>query len=786
MKNQSQKKYTELSDKVKKLEKQLVKSKIEAKSFKVQLSQETKIRQQLEKQILKSEEKYTALFELSPSGIILEDTKGNILDANAAICKSFGYSREELLNMNVRALTSKKNVPAVKKNLDKILSGSLLCHQVENIRKDGSISYNELYESKVTMPAGEERVLTIANDVTSRRKVENFLKESERRYRALFETANDAIFLMDGEKFIDCNPKTLEMFGCKWDDIIDQSPLKFSPQNQPDGQSSKSKAIAKIKEASKGTPQFFDWTHNRLDGSLFETEVSLNKVELLTKNYVIAIVRDVTARKLNERNLRESRENYISLFNGVTAGIYRTTPQGVFINANTSLVKMLKYPDKETLLNERVTDIYVNKKERIQWMQRLNKNKENQNLETKFRCYDGSLIWGHTSARAVKSSDGKILFYEGYLRDISESKLAANKLLESQQRYLALFNNSRDSIILENGKGEILDANEAACKLFGYSRDELIGKLSIELTADSTPFKKLTSKRKITTAKPSEIIAKIADGRTIPIEISAASFNLGNQKLYISTARDISDRKVAEEKIKLYTNELKEINTQKDRLFSILAHDLKSPMTALIGYADLLDNEFGLLSSEEIKDYISSISQVSQNLNNLLQTILEWSILQKDKISFEPKRLNLKTEVEQIIKLFRVSSSEKKIDIINKLDPKLFVNADPNVFHTILRNLISNAIKFSNEGGKVNIAARIKNDLIEISVEDNGIGMTQQTLKNLFTNGIQTPVRGTKNETGSGLGLLICSELIAKSDCKIIVKSKKNKGSKFIVSIPND
>ncbi len=785
MKNKLQEKYSDLLKKYEKLEKQLAKSKVEIKTLKLNLKEESDSRKKLEKQILKSEEKYTALFELSPSGIILQDTKTNILDANDAVCKAFGYTRRELLKMKVKTLVPKRNHSGIQKNLKAILSGSLLCHQVENIRKDGSICYNELYERKITMPGGEERILTIANDITSRRKVEDFLKESERRYRALFETANDAIFLMDGEKFIDCNPKTLEMFGCKWEDIINQSPTKFSPPKQQDGQSSKTKALEKIRETLKGKPQFFEWRHSRLDGSLFETEVSLNMVELLTKNYVIAIVRDITARKLNEKNLSESRENYKSLFNGVTAGIFRTSPEGIFINANNSLVKMFKFPDKETLMNKTAFDFYFDKKDRIEWLDRLNKSKVNEELETKFRCYDGSVIWGHASARAVKSPDGKLLYYEGYIRDISESKLAEIKLFESQQRYLALFNNSRDCIILENGNGEILDANNAACELFGYSRDIILGINSAELSADDTAFYQHTSKSKNYNSKPLEIMAKLSDGRIVPIEISVASFTLVNQNLFISTARDITERKNAEEKIKLYTNELKELNSQKDRLFSILAHDLKSPMTALIGYSDLLESELSSLSDEDVKEYISGIGQVSRNLNNLLETILEWSLVQKDKINFEQRNINIKNEVDQIIQLFNVISSNKEIYIDNKIDAKLFIKIDPNVLHTVLRNFVSNAIKFSNRKSKVRIGAHVKKEAIEISVEDNGVGMSEETLKKILSNGVNSPAKGTDSESGSGLGLLICRELIDKSGGKIIIRSKKDKGSKFILSISN-
>jgi PAS domain S-box-containing protein len=783
-KEKSNKKIIELQLKIDKLKKRLDETKAEAKKYKFELTQELKMRKKLEKQIQKSEEKYSALFKLSPSGIVLGDTRGKILDANEAICKSLGYNKSELIGKNVKALNPKTKKSTVQKNLKRILDGELLYHQVENIRKDGSVCYNELYECKITLPTGEDRILTIANDITERKKVEDSFKESEKRYRTLFETANDAIFLMDGNKFIDCNPKTLEMFDCKWEDIINQPPFKFSPPKQNDGQSSKTKAVEKINAALYGQPQFFEWVHCRLDGSPFEAEVSLNSVKLLTKNYLIAIVRDITERKLNEKNLRESRENYKSLFNGVTAGIFRTTPEGVFINANDSLVKMLKFPDKETLMNKRVSDLYYDTRIREDWVKKLIGSKKNQDMETQLRCYDGTSIWAFASAKTVRDTKGKVLYFEGYLRDISAKKLAEIRLLESQQRYLALFNNSQDAIILENERGEILDVNNASSEMFGYEREEMIGMLTKNLSADSKSFYNIFSSKKELNNQPTEILAKLKNGGMLPIEISAAAFTLGNQKLFISTARDISDRKKTEEKIKLYTSELKELNAQKDRLFSILAHDLKSPLSALIGYTDLLESEYSLIDDKEKIEYINSIGQVSRNLNHLLETILEWSIIQKDKISLKPRSVYLKEEVDKIIQLFKISLHEKNIIVVNRIKEDQIVNIDLNILHTLVRNFISNAIKFSRKSGRVVVNSKIKNGDLELSVEDSGVGMNQQTLKKIFTNGSNTPSRGTKNELGSGLGLLICKELVEKIEGQIWAKSTKDQGSKFIVSVP--
>ena len=198
----------------------------------------------------------------------------------------------------------------------------------------------------------------------------------------------------------------------------------------------------------------------------------------------------------------------------------------------------------------------------------------------------------------------------------------------------------------------------------------------------------------------------------------------------------------------------------------------------------MLISEFDNISEQDKIDYLRGIGNVSRNLNELLETVIEWSIIQKDNFKIEPKVVNLKSEVDKILDLFKIGALEKNIKLINKIDEEEFVNIDLNILHTIVRNFISNAIKFSKKDGQVTVNSRIKNGSLELSVEDTGVGMNQHELDRLFTNGFSKPTKGTNDELGSGLGLSICRELVDKMNGKIWAKSIKNKGSKFLVSVP--
>ncbi|NMC95262.1 MAG: PAS domain S-box protein [Syntrophorhabdus sp.] len=206
------------------------------------------------------------------------------------------------------------------------------------------------------------------DDIVELKLALTMLRERELRYRALFDNANDAIFLMEKGVIIDCNHKFLTMFGCSRRQIIGQTIYRFSPQFQPDGRDSKEKAIAKGKAALSGKPQFFAWKHCQYDGTPFDAEVSLNRIELNRDKIVLqAMIRDVSEQKEAENRIRISEEKYRSIFENAIGGIFQTTPEGKVITANTTFASMYGYDSPQEMINS-VTDIgkeiYVNPKDR--------------------------------------------------------------------------------------------------------------------------------------------------------------------------------------------------------------------------------------------------------------------------------------------------------------------------------------------------------------------------------------------------------------------------------------
>lgn len=254
-------------------------------------------------------------------------------------------------------------------------------------------------------------------------------------------------------------------------------------------------------------------------------------------------------------------------------------------------------------------------------------------------------------------------------------------------------------------------------------------------------------------------------------------------KLY-GSLQDITKRKKAEEEIKDNESRLKELNTTKDKLFSIIGHDLKGPVNNILGFSQLIEEEFGKYSEEEIQRFNNLIFQSAQSLSSLLENLLTWSRSQREIINVLPENILVFTIVEKCFYLLKQNALQKQINIINNVPPDTCVYADEEMISTVFRNLISNAIKFTNVGGKVTVSAKQNSHSVIFSVCDNGIGVPAEKLPKLFKPDETTSRIGTAGEKGTGLGLVICRDFVEKNNGEIWVESEQGKGSTFNFTLP--
>lgn len=258
----------------------------------------------------------------------------------------------------------------------------------------------------------------------------------------------------------------------------------------------------------------------------------------------------------------------------------------------------------------------------------------------------------------------------------------------------------------------------------------------------------------------------------------------GDHKPFIEgSIYDITERKEAEKKIKKYNKELEKLNYNKDKFFSIVAHDLMTPFTALLGYSEILVKEYDELDRETIGKFASDINTVASKAHNLLENLLGWTRLETGRMIFNPVEFNLHPIVEDVYHINAESAKAKDISLVNNIMVTNLVFADVNMLNTILRNLVSNAIKFTDENGRISVSSKLINGQIEISVVDNGIGMSNMVLQKLFDENHQYSSTGTHAEKGTGLGLLLCKEFIEKHGGTLSAESKLGEGTRIYFSM---
>jgi PAS domain S-box-containing protein len=372
--------------------------------------------------------------------------------------------------------------------------------------------------------------------------------------------------------------------------------------------------------------------------------------------------------------------------------------------------------------------------------------------------------------------------------DFSERWQIEEALKESEKKYKNIVNNLIDIYYRTDLSGNLIMVSPSCLETFGYSNmDEVLGK-SIELLYPDKEERLTFLEMLSTSGKVVNYRTKLLKKNGEEVYVETTSNPLfdfkGNCIGVEGIVRDITDRMLAEQALKKSESRLRELNATKDKLFSIIAHDLKSPFSSIIGFSELISENFESLSSDEIKEYIKHIDISAKNTLSLLDNLLIWAKTQTGQMVFKPICLNFKNILEQVTSVANPSALIKNISI-SYLNPEdMIVFADYNMLQTILRNLISNAIKFTGPGGRIEIISQVIEGFVEIIISDNGIGMDEKSLETLFKIDKSVINTGTAKESGSGLGLLICIEFVEKHGGRIWAESATNIGSAFHFTLP--
>jgi PAS domain S-box-containing protein len=370
--------------------------------------------------------------------------------------------------------------------------------------------------------------------------------------------------------------------------------------------------------------------------------------------------------------------------------------------------------------------------------------------------------------------------------EIETSKLIAEKLRESEEKWRMLVTTIPDYIGLHDKEARFQFLNHYAK---GFTEKDTIGKSIFDFVSDE--YRESYRKRfeACISTKRNQVFEYEASGdngiiRTYETTLVAL---MQNDKLLniMAIARDITDRKLREREILHNTEQLQSLNIEKDKFFSIIAHDLRSPFHGLLNLTEMMADAKENFSASELTDFSRSLNKSANNLYQLLENLLKWAMVENGLIGFTPEELNLSVITLQNLRLIIELAIQKKITIVNEVPDNQIIYADEEMIKTILRNLLSNAVKFTSAGGKVIIKSEInENKMIEVSVTDTGIGMSEEVMKRLFNIGEQVGSKGTDGELSTGLGLILCKEFVEKHGGTIWTESEEGQGSTFRFTIP--
>jgi len=538
----------------------------------------------------------------------------------------------------------------------------------------------------------------------------------------------------------------------------------------------------------------FEFKHKKADNSIRDVDVFSANIKIAGKEYLLSIVYDITERKQTEEALRLSEERLQMTLEVNQIGIWEWDLNNDSWYASPTYYTMLGYTpvtgnDDRNIWIERAhpddVDIVTNNIQRA-----LNGESSRYQYEARVKNAKGEYRWIEVIGHAVQTNnENKPTRLIGIRKDITENKNAEYSLRKLQEDQLILLDNIPAWVFYKDTENRFIHVNKPFADVMGISKEKLEGKSMFDIYPKELAEAYWNDDLEVIATGKSKvnIIEQMTsvDG-TIWVMTDKIPFlnSQGDIIGIIGFSINITERKIADDRIKKMNEELKELNFTKDKFFSIIAHDLKSPFQGLIGYSQILLEQYEMLSEEEKKDSINSIYQLSKNTFELLDNLLEWSRMQTGKLSFDPDVFNLYQELLPTIDMLMHAARKKNIAIDFRVDKRIIVRADKNMLSTVVRNLISNAIKFTNPDGEIIVSSARIGKYIELSVADNGIGINKKILNNLFKIDQNLSSVGTANEEGTGLGLILCKDMIQMHGGKIWAESVYGKGSKFTLSIP--
>ena len=793
----------------------------EGKRLKEQIALQEKVRE--------TEEHYKSVVDNSPDAILIV-CEGKIVFVNPAAIELVGAtSPEDLVGKTAIQFVHSDDKQFVSNKLYEALTGGITSDKIEGrfIKMDGSIISVEVVGSQTTFN-GKPSFQSIISDITEKKKVD---LEREVLYEitegiTTTHNLNELLKLIHHSLgkviyaencFIALYDRKTKLFNFPF--FID----KFDPQPPP--MAMKKSCTSYIFKTGKPlllTQEKFDqlveqdlvvlvgtnspsWigvpllTPTETIGVLvlqnYETENIYSESDLQLLSSVGNQIALAIERKSIEEAFKNERLLLRTVINNIPDSIYCKDTESRKTLANLADINNSGAKSEEEILGK--TDFDIFPKELAEGFFA----DDQQVIQTGVPVLDreeyvlnekGQKEWLLTSKLPLKDEAGKIIGIVGIGRNITNRKRAEEALSNERTLLRTIIDLIPDAIYAKDSKGRKILANPKEVYLCGKENEkELLGKTDSDLHPDDKKKGFLEEDERILHSGDSilniegELIDK--DGQLHWLLGSKVPLRDASGKIIgvVGVNHDITERKLHEKALAKTNEKLSKTVAEKDKFFSIIAHDLRSPFNGFLQFTELMMDEIESFSTEEIIEFSKNMHQSAANLYKLIENLLEWAQMQRGTICFDPNEISVNDMVSQGISTIQQRAEQKGIAISSDLTESFMVYADEKMVNAVFRNLLSNSVKFSSKEGKIIVKAKkLSNQMLEVSISDTGVGMTEKTLNKLFKMNEKVGSKGTDGEPSTGLGLLLCKEFVEKQGGTIWVESEVGKGSTFYFTLP--
>jgi len=772
----------------------------------VGISRDITERKKTEEALKETNMRYKLLFESSEAGINLLDKDGNFLMVNKPAAKPWGISVENMVNKNVRDI-----MPP-----DMANEAMSLIHGIEKtgtgIKQERYIKHLDRYFIEDIQPVLDSEgkvfgVQVLTYDITERKQAEEELEARKKKLENYIESMVDGVVLSDLEgTTVDINRACLGLLGYKRKEDVVSRPgfiRTISKEDMP-------KIGALLEEIiKKGYVRDREITLLAKD----RREIPILFSATLIKDpegkptSIFTILKDITERKKAEKRLQESEEKLHVMFGSITDAVIVTDLTGTVVEANAGAAHLVGYSNKEELIGRNAFE-FVSPKDRALAMNATKKTLEEgliqERAEYTILTVDGREIDTDSSAAVLYDSSGNPTGIINVVRDITDRKRAEEKLKESEEKFRTFMETATDLMNITDKDGNLTDVNTAMASTLGYSREELIGMNIAQLLTKEAlendfkpPIERLIKDGEF--ALDTTFATK--DGGKVYGRLTTVAFHDSRGRYAGSRAvfHDLTERRKAEKELQEKNEQLKAqreelvrkatelelVSQAKSEFLASMSHELRTPLSAVIGFSELmLDGVPGEINDEQ-RGCLNDILDSGRRLLSLINDILDLSKVEAGKIELKPQNLDIAVIVSDAVQIIKpvLNKNRQEIEVsVTKGLPK--VRGDKNRLEQILLNLLSNASKFTDQGGKMRIHVGLKGDYCQVAVIDTGIGIRKEDQEHMFEAFVQGETLSDRKKDGTGLGLTLTKQFVEAIGGRIWMESEYGKGSTFIFTIP--